>query len=159
MVQILFFDLVKTLKFVILCVFFFFANFLKTVLGINSLAGLFEITDLVFSSFNRHHHTTANASTPTLTQPTEQRRHHIPPHTTTYYHILPHTNTTKHNTHFQHRYRPTFQVARGLHRKQKDSSFLHDANMSDRQGMGHGPCTLVLGASQSCAYTESRLDV
>ena len=61
---------------------------------------------------------------------------------TTYHHI---PTNTKHNTHFQHRYRPTsFHVARGLHRKHQDSCFLHDANMSDRQGMGHGPRTLTL---------------
>ena len=52
-------------------------------MGINSLASetFFEITDIVFFFlfWNCHHHTTANASTPTLRQPTT------------------HTNTTKHN--------------------------------------------------------------
>ena len=58
---------------------------------------------------NRHHHTTANASTPTLTQPTTQRRQRIL--------TLPNITKHKHITHFQHRYRPTsFQVARGLHK-------------------------------------------
>ena len=38
---------------------------------------------------------------------------HIPPHTTTYQH---NQTPPTHNTHFQHRYRPTsFQVARSLH--------------------------------------------
>ena len=72
--------------------------------------GIFSvITDFFFFLSNRHHHTTANASTPTLSQPTTQRRQHIPTHTGTYEHILTHH-------HFQHRCRPTsFQVARGLH--------------------------------------------
>ena len=76
----------------------------------------FEITDVFFFSFlNRHHHTTANAPTPTLTQPTTQRRQHILTHTDTCSHILTQPNTTKHITHFQHRYRPTsFQVAQVL---------------------------------------------
>ena len=72
--------------------------------------------------------------------------HHILPLTTTYYHIPTQPNTTKHNTHFQHRYRPTsFQVARGLHRKHQDSCFLHDANMSDRQGMATALALWPLG--------------
>ena len=117
-------------------------------MGITSLAGHFflKLQTSFFLFLNRHHHTTANASTPTLTQPAKQ---HIPPLTATYYHLLPHTNTTKHhqhttkhNTHFQHRYWPTsFHVGRGLH---KNSCFLHNANMSDRQGTSHGPRTLTL---------------
>ena len=39
-----------------------------------------------FFFLNRHHHTTANVSTPTLTQPTTQRRQHIPTHTDMYRH-------------------------------------------------------------------------
>ena len=115
---------------------------------INSLAGLFfEITDVVFLPFFEpsppHYSQRIDANTDATNKTTNTT------HTTTYHHIPTQRTTTKHITHFQHRYRPTpFQVARGV----------HDANMSDRQGMGHGPCTLALGASQSCAYTESRLD-
>ena len=85
---------------------------------INSFAGyFFGIVDFVFSFLNRHHHATANASTPTLTQPTTQRRQHILTH-------------TKHNTHFQHRYRPTsLQVARGLHSYAMTVVFFHNVNM------------------------------
>ena len=75
-----FFELIKTVNFVIQCGFKIF-ELIKTVMWVNSLAGhFFEITDVVFFFWNRHHHTTANAPTPTLTQPTTQ---HIPTHTNT----------------------------------------------------------------------------
>ena len=63
---------------------------------INSLAGYFLKFQISFWSFlNRHHHTTANASTPnTDAKPTTQRRQHILTHTYTYLHILTQPNTT-----------------------------------------------------------------
>ena len=93
-----------------------FFELIKTVMeNFSSRDFFFEITDGRFGLFlNRPHRTTANTSTPTLTQPTTQRRQHMltRPNTTKH-----HQHTTKHNTHFQHRYMPTsFQVARGLHR-------------------------------------------
>ena len=54
----------------------------------NSLAGYFSvITDVVLVFLNRHHHTTANAST--ATNNTTKTIH--------YYHIMTHAHTTKHN--------------------------------------------------------------
>ena len=92
---------------------------------------------------NRHHHTTANASTPTLTQPTTQ---HILPHTATYCHILPQTTTyytTKHHQ-TQHPFSAKIQVhfipsGTRLAQLHQDSCFLHVANMFGQQGMGQGP--------------------
>ena len=90
---------------------------------------------------NRHHHTTADASTPTLTQPTTQRRQHILTHTNTYLHIL--------YTYFAHHPFPAqiqvHVIPSGTRFAQlcHDSCFLHDANMFG-QGMGHGPRTLTL---------------
>ena len=148
---LLFFESSKSVKFVIRCGLIFF-ELIKTVM-VNSLAGHFflKLQTSFFSSQPSppHNSQRIDANTDATGKTT---------HTTTYYHILTQPNTTKPNTQFQHRYRPTsFQVARGLHRNTQ-KCFLHDANMSDRQGMGHGPCTLALRASQSCAYRESRLD-
>ena len=120
---LLFFELIKTVMTVIQCGFIFFES-IKTVMEINSLTGPFFL-NYRRRFVNRHHHTTANASTATnnTTKTT-------------------HSNTTKHNTHFQHRCMPTsFQVARGLHRKHQDSCFLHAANMFGQQGMDRSPRT------------------
>ena len=107
--QILFFELIKSVIFVIQCGSNFF-ELIKTVMGINSLAGLFfffEITDVVFFFF-------FEPSSPHNSQRIAGNQQHNEDNT--YQHKLTHTNTTKHNTHFQHRHRPTsFQVARGLH--------------------------------------------
>ena len=93
---------------VIQCVFF---ELIKTVMGLNSLAGhFFEITDVVFSSEPSPPHNSqridANTDSTNNTMKTT---------------LTTQTNITKHNqtqTHhpFQHRYMATpFQVARGLH--------------------------------------------
>ena len=39
-----------------------------------------------------------------------------------------------------------------------DKCFLLDENMFDQQGMGHGPRTLALKASQGRVYRESQLN-
>ena len=95
------FELSTTVMTVIQCFFEIFFELIKTVMVINSLAGhFFEITD-VFFFFNRHHRTTANAQTQTLTEPTK-------------------TTKTSHTTYypFPAQIRPTsFHVARGLHSK------------------------------------------
>ena len=113
--DLLFFELIKTVKFAIQCVFF---ELIKTVQGINFLQrNLSTITDIVLVFFE--------PSSPHNSQRIDGNQQHNEDNT--YCHIITHAHTTKHNqkqtqpntnkhiTHFQHRYRPTsFQVARGL---------------------------------------------
>ena len=67
---------------------FHFFEIFGTVMEINSLARYFFLQlQISFFLLNRHHHTTANASTPALTQPTTQRRQRTRTHTITYWHI------------------------------------------------------------------------
>ena len=114
---------------------------IETVLE-NSLAGFFSNyrRRFFFSFFNRHHHTyniqRIDANTDATNNTTK---------TTPFQHRLPHANTTKHNTHFQHRYRPaSFRVARALHSLYQDSCSLHDVNMFGQQGMDRSALTLTL---------------
>ena len=101
-----------------------------------------------WSLLNRHHHTTADASTPTLMQPTTQRRQHT------------HTNTTKLNhTQTHHPFPAQVQahlIPSGTRLAQlcQNSCFLHDAKVA--RPTGKGP--LALTASQSRVYRESQLD-
>ena len=107
---------------VIHCGFLIF-ELITTVMEINSLAGyFFGITDFVLVFLNRDHHTTANTSTTTKKRNEDNTYCHMITHAHTntsqthHKHITKNHKHTKHNTHFQHRCRPTsFQVARGLH--------------------------------------------
>ena len=99
-----------------------------------SLAGyLSVITDVVLVSFEplsphnsqridgNQQHNEDNTYYHILTHAHTTKHHQTPPNTTKHKHI---TNTTKHNTHFQDRYRPTsFQVERGLHRSTWTNDF------------------------------------
>ena len=67
---------------------------IKTVMGIDSLAGhFFQITDVVFNfePSPPHKRQLIDANTDATNKTTKTT------HTTTYYHLLPHTNTTKHH--------------------------------------------------------------
>ena len=97
---------------------------IKTVMEINSLAGHFlKLQDFVLVFFFEpsppHNSQRIDANTDATNNTT-------------------HTNTNKHITHFQHRYRPTsLQVARGLHSYAKTVFFLHYVNMFAKQGMSN----------------------
>ena len=105
---------------------------------------------LIFSPHNSQRigaNADATNSTTTTIMTTHSNTHK---HTTQTHHATPHQAHSL----FQHRYRPTsFQVARGLHRNTQ-KCFLHHANMFARQGLGHGPRTLALKASQGRVYRE-----
>ena len=96
---------------------------------------------------------------------TPQRRQYITPHINTYQHINTFLHAQKHTAQTRHTTKHIFafstdtapllfQEARGLHRNTQ-KCFLHDATMFAHQGMGHGPRTLALKASQGRVYRES----
>ena len=99
----------------------------ESIRTVRSRCGLF---------LNRHHHTTANASTPTLTQPPTQRRQHI----------LTRTHTTKHKKSPFPAQMQAHVTPSGTRLAQlcQDSCFLHDANMFAKQGMSQSTGTLTL---------------
>ena len=110
------------------------------------LAGYFSvITDVVFF-LNRHHHTTANASTATnnTTKTT---------HTITFYHILTHAHP------FPAQIQPHF-IPSGTSLAQlcQDSCFVHDANMFARQGMSQSTRTPTLRQVRAVCTREKRED-
>ena len=107
-------------------------------MGKNSLAGhFFEITDFFFHFLNRHHHTTANVPTPTLTQPTTQ---HIPTHTNT----SPISSTDTGPFHSKWREACIVKPGQLFLARCEHVCFLHDANMFARQGMSQGTRTPTL---------------
>ena len=113
-----------------------FLYLIKIVMEISSLAGffwncrfLFDLCWTVITTQQPMHRR----------QPTKQRRQHFLSYNNACSHNQTqpntNTNTTKHNTHFQHKCMPTsFQVARGL----------HDTNMFAKQGMRQCTGTLTL---------------
>ena len=127
----LFSNYVKSVMTVIFAFFEFF-ELIKTVMEKLSRGILFWYYRFRFCSFlNRHHHTTANASTATNNKTKTT-------HTITYSHMLTHAHTTKHNkTQTNTNKHKHFQVARGLHSKMIRTC-------SAKQGMSQSTGTLTL---------------
>ena len=120
----------------------FFFELIRTVMGLNSLAGLFFFLKLqisFWSFLNHHHQTTANAST--ATNNTTK---------TTHTNTNTNTNTDKNtDTDTDTDTDTSFQVARGLHR------FLIRTS-STKQGMSQSTGTLTLWQVRAvCTQRES----
>ena len=142
----LFFRIFLPVIFVIQCGFLFFSNEKKNRHGDKFSGGTFFLKlQTSFFLLNRHHRTTANAQTPTLTQPTTQRRQHIL------------TRPNKHITHFHDRYMPTsLQVARGLHSYAGTVVSCMIRTCSAKQGIRQRKGTLTLWQVRAvCTQRES----
>ena len=140
-----------------------FFELIKTAVEINSFAGYFWNYRFRFGHF-------FEPSSPHNSQRIDGNRQHNEDNT--YYHIITHAHTTKHNQtqthHKHHQTQHPFPAQMQAHfipsgtrlaQKNQDSCFLHDANMIAQRGMGHGPRTLALRASQGRVCRERRLDV
>ena len=120
---------------------------------------LSTITDIGFFLWNRHFLTTQ--------QPTHRLQHwrngqHNDDNITKQHARTQHSTDTSHHT--KHILLSSTDTG-PLHSKWHEACtgtlgqfFLHDANICGRQGMGHGPRTLALRASQSRVYRESKLN-